>query len=153
MGALTMPLSTNEGRGAAWTILVVDDEPALLRLMEFMLRREGYTLLTATNGDEAIEVIYERRPDLIILDIMMPKRDGYQVTEMIRSSDDPAITSIPIVMLSAKAQDEDIVRGREMGVEEYITKPFEPEHLASVVAGILRDREAGGPAAAATAGR
>jgi len=111
------------------TILVVDDEPALLRLMEFMLSRWGYHLLTAMNGDEALDLVHAHRPDLLILDIMMPRKDGYQVAEAIRSDADPGIARIPIVLLSAQAQDTDIVRGMAEGVETYITKPFEPEYL------------------------
>lgn len=120
------------------TVLVVDDEPALLRLMEFMLARKGYGLLTAVNGDEALEVIRSRRPDLVILDVMMPRQDGYQVTEAIRADSDPAIARMPIILLSARAQDGDIVRGREAGAEIYITKPFAPEYLEAVVAALLR---------------
>ncbi|MBC8103313.1 MAG: response regulator [Cytophagales bacterium] len=122
----------------AATILVVDDEPALLRLMEFLLTRQGYHLITASNGEEALEVIRARRPDLIVMDIMMPKLDGYQVTEALRADPDPGLAAIPILMLSAKAQDEDIARGLEVGGEAYITKPFDPELLAVAVAAMLR---------------
>jgi CheY-like chemotaxis protein len=129
------------------TILVVDDEPALLRLMAFLLQRKGYGMLTATNGEEALRVLREHRPDLILLDIMMPRLDGYEVAKAIRS--DPVTADIPIVMLSAKAQNEDIERGRSVGVDTYITKPFDPEKLAETVAALL----AGDAAPPATANR
>jgi two-component system alkaline phosphatase synthesis response regulator PhoP/two-component system response regulator VicR len=114
---------------------VVDDEPAMLRLMEFIMQRKGYGMLTATNGEEALQVIRQQRPDLVLLDIMMPRLDGYEVAEAIRK--DPATAEIPIVMLSAKAQNEDIERGLAVGVDTYVTKPFDPEKLAETVAALL----------------
>ncbi len=119
-------------------ILVVDDEPALLRLMAFVLQKRGYTMVTAVNGDEALERAREHRPDLIVLDIMMPRRDGYQVAEALRA--DPEFAKTPIVMLAAKAQNEDIERGMEAGVDSFITKPFDLDHLADTVAAFLRNR-------------
>jgi CheY-like chemotaxis protein len=117
------------------TILVADDEPALLRLMEFVLQRQGYRMVTATNGEEALQAICERRPDLVVLDVMMPKMDGYEVARVMR--DDPDLADIPIVMLTAKAQDQDIERGLTAGVDIYITKPFDPERLAHAVSELL----------------
>jgi two-component system alkaline phosphatase synthesis response regulator PhoP len=123
----------------AHTILVVDDEPALLRLMAFVLQKQGYEMVTATNGEEALEIVAERHPDLVVLDIMMPRRDGYQVAEEMRAT--PALADIPIVMLSAKAQEEDIERGIEAGVNTYVTKPFAPEQLTRIVAALLAGEE------------
>jgi CheY-like chemotaxis protein len=123
------------------TILVVDDEPALLRLMEFVLDRQGYRLVTATNGEEALEQARASRPDVIVLDIMMPKLDGYQVAEALRA--DAELSGIPIIMLSAKAQEEDIERGVEAGVDRYITKPFSPEELAVIVSEYAGQRGGG----------
>lgn len=120
------------------TILVVDDEPALLRLMEFVLSKQGHTMLTATNGEEALEKVRAERPDLVVLDIMMPKLDGYHVAEALRA--DPEVSHIPIIMLSAKAQEEDIERGMEAGVDVYITKPFAPDEFAGIVAEHLAKR-------------
>lgn len=117
------------------TILVADDEPALLRLMEFMLAKQGHLLLTATNGEEALALARERRPDLVVLDIMMPKRDGYSVAAAIRA--DPQIQHMPIIMLTARAQEDDIARGIAVGVDTYITKPFSPEAFVRVVAAHL----------------
>lgn len=117
------------------TILVADDEPALLRLMEFVLAKQGHTLITATNGEEALAEARRQRPDLIVLDIMMPRMDGYQVAEAIRADDD--LKGTPIIMLSAKAQDEDIARGLEAGVDQYVTKPFSPDELTALVTNYL----------------
>ncbi len=122
----------------AQTVLVADDEPALLRLMEFLLKRQGYHLVTATNGEEALLKIRETRPDLVVLDIMMPKMDGYEVTERLRADPDPSLAATRILMLSAKAQDDDILRGIEAGSEAYVTKPFDPEMLTGAVAAMLR---------------
>lgn len=121
--------------GMAHRILVVDDEPALLRLMEFVLARQGHTMITATNGEEAVEAAREHRPDLVVLDIMMPRMDGYRVAETLRADEELART--PIIMLSAKAQEEDIQRGLAVGVDRYVTKPFAPDHLVELVAECL----------------
>lgn len=125
---------------AGATILVADDEPALLRLMSFVLQKQGYCMLTASNGEEALGIVRECRPDLVVLDIMMPRMDGFEVARAIRR--EPEIADTPIVMLSAKAQDEDIERGLSCGVDTYITKPFAPEQLAQVVADLLRGERA-----------
>lgn len=115
----------------AYRILVVDDEPPLVRLMEFILAKQGHTMLVATNGEEALATVRAEKPDLVLLDIMMPRIDGYEVARQIRA--DEAIKSTPIIMLSAKAQEDDIAKGIEVGVNEYITKPFAPANLVQVV--------------------
>lgn len=122
----------------AYKILVVDDEPTIVRLMEFILARQGHEMLVAVNGEEALEKIRAHAPDLVLLDIMMPRIDGYEVARLVRA--DPATAALPIIMLSAKAQEEDIRKGVEIGVDEYITKPFSPEHLVHVVADYLSRR-------------
>lgn len=119
----------------AYKILVVDDEPTIVRLMEFILARQGHEMLVAVNGEEALEKIRAHAPDLVLLDIMMPRIDGYEVARLLRA--DPATADLPIIMLSAKAQEEDIRKGVDIGVDEYITKPFSPEHLVHVVADYL----------------
>jgi CheY-like chemotaxis protein len=119
------------------TVLVADDEPALLRLMEYLLTREGHRLLTATNGDEALQIARDERPDLVVLDIMMPRQDGYMVAQAIRA--DTVIGKTPIIMLSARAQEEDIARGVAVGVDTYLTKPFSPEQLLELVATYLAE--------------
>jgi len=115
----------------AYKILVVDDEPTIVRLMEFILARQGHEMIVAVNGEEALEKIQSQHPDLLLLDIMMPRIDGYEVAQRLRA--DPATAALPIIMLSAKAQDEDIRKGVEVGVDEYVTKPFTPDHLVQVV--------------------
>ena len=114
-----------------YTILVADDEPPLLRLMEFIIAREGHVMVGAANGEEALAKARETRPDLVLLDIMMPRIDGYEVARRLRA--DSEFAKIPIIMLSAKAQEEDIRKGKEVGVDEYITKPFEPDYLAAMI--------------------
>jgi len=115
----------------AYKILVVDDEPPIVRLMEFILAREGYEMVVAVNGQEALLQVTAHKPDLILLDIMMPRIDGYEVARKLRA--DPKFCHIPIIMLSAKAQDEDVRKGIDVGVNEYITKPFSPQHLVTAV--------------------
>ena len=115
----------------AYKILVVDDEPTIVRLMEFILARQGHEMIVAVNVEEALEKIKSQHPDLVLLDIMMPRIDGYEVAQRLRA--DPATAALPIIMLSAKAQDEDIRKGVEVGVDEYVTKPFTPDHLVQVV--------------------
>lgn len=121
-------------------ILVVDDEPTLVRLMEFILAKQGHDMLAATNGEDALAMIRSERPDLVLLDIMMPRIDGYEVARTVRA--DSELRDIPIIMLSAKAQDHDIQKGIEVGVDEYITKPFAPEQLVHVVNEYLARRAA-----------
>jgi CheY-like chemotaxis protein len=133
--AMTEVQTTPSQPVAGATILVADDEPALLRLMAFVLQKQGHIMLTASNGEDALRMVRQHRPDLVVLDIMMPRLDGFEVAQTIRA--DPEIAGTPIVMLSAKAQDEDVQRGLAAGVDTYITKPFAPEQLAQVVADLL----------------
>lgn len=119
----------------AYKILVVDDEPPIVRLMEFILARQGHEMLVAVNGQEALDKVRTHQPDLVLLDIMMPRIDGYEVARTLRA--DPATADLPIIMLSAKAQEEDIQKGMDVGVNEYITKPFSPDQLVHVVGDYL----------------
>ncbi len=119
----------------AYKILVADDEPTIVRLMEFILARQGHEMIVAVNGEEALQKIRAEQPDLVLLDIMMPRIDGYEVAQQLRA--DPATARLPIIMLSAKAQEEDIRRGVEVGVDKYVTKPFSPEHLVHIVSEYL----------------
>jgi CheY-like chemotaxis protein len=116
-------------------ILICDDDPAILRVLQVNLEIEGYDVLPAQNGEEAVEVATEERPDLVILDIMMPRLDGYQACEKLKSNDDTK--DIPVVFLSAKAQQSDIQRGKDYGVADYLTKPFDPMDLLGVVERLL----------------
>ncbi|MBC8136026.1 MAG: response regulator [Fibrella sp.] len=123
------------GTPPASRILVVDDEPVIVRLMEFVLDRQGYNVRTASDGEEALQVVGEFQPELIILDVMMPRKDGYTVAEAIRADPDHAL--VPIIMLSAKAQDADVEQGLAAGANLYLTKPFEPDGLLEIVAQCL----------------
>jgi DNA-binding response OmpR family regulator len=115
----------------AQRILICDDDPAILRVLEVNLEVEGYDVLLAHHGEEAYEVAVAEKPDLIILDIMMPRLDGYQTCEKLKATDETK--DIPVIFLSAKAQQSDIDRGREYGVADYLTKPFDPTDLLDVV--------------------
>lgn len=112
-------------------VLICDDDPVILRLLQVNLELEGYEVLAAHNGEEALEMALAEHPDLVILDIMMPRLNGYEAAEVLKSSDDTS--GIPVIFLSAKAQQSDIEQGRSYGVDEYLTKPFDPAHLLEVV--------------------
>lgn len=121
------------------TILVVDDDPLVLRLVQASLERGGFQVVLASDGEEGYEAVLGEHPDLIISDIMMPKVDGFEFARMVRA--DPLVSSTPIVMLSAKTEEEDIVKGFELGADDYITKPFSPKQLVARIGAILRRRE------------
>lgn len=116
-------------------LLVVDDEPNLLRAVEACLRSEGFDVLTARNGPEALARIAGSVPDLVVSDIRMPGMDGYQLAQQIRSS--PRTALVPIVFLSAKDETADRIEGFRTGVDAYLTKPFEPDELVAVIRNIL----------------
>jgi len=117
-------------------ILIVEDEAALLRLTQALLLDEGYNVQAANNGGAALRALEVSRPDLIISDIMMPEMDGYALYDAVRSR--PEWTTIPFIFLTAKAEKTDIRRGKELGAEDYITKPFDPEDLIAAVRGRLQ---------------
>jgi DNA-binding NarL/FixJ family response regulator len=116
-------------------LLVVDDDPGLLMAVSETLRSEGYDVITARRGAEALVRVAESLPDLIISDIRMPEMNGYQLVRNLRSA--PHTRLIPIVFLTAKDETADRIAGFRTGVDAYITKPFEPDELTAVVAGIL----------------
>jgi len=116
---------------AAPRILVVDDDPVILRLLQVNFRLEGFEVLSASRGDEAIGVAKEQHPDVIVLDVMMPGIDGYEACR--RLKEDPETADAPVIFLSARAQDADRERGYALGVVAYVTKPFDPAMLVDVV--------------------
>ena len=116
-------------------ILICDDDPAILRVLQVNLEVEGYEALLAHHGEEALEIADREHPDLIILDIMMPRLDGYQTCERLKASD--ATKDIPVVFLSAKAQESDIEKGKQYGVAAYLTKPFDPDTLVETIEELL----------------
>jgi len=117
-------------------VLVCDDDPAILRVLEVNLEIEGYEVFTAHDGQQAVDIATAEHPDLVVLDIMMPRLDGYQACEKIKENE--ATAEIPVIFLSARAQLSDIERGRSFGVSEYLTKPFDPMELLDVVARLIR---------------
>ena len=112
-------------------ILIVDDEAALRQVLEDRLLDEGFIVTKAVNGKEGLSLALEKRPDLILLDIMMPELNGYQVCKKIKEDD--SLKNIPVVMLTAKAQESDKFWGLETGADDYITKPFEFKSLLKTI--------------------
>jgi len=112
-------------------ILAVDDEPNILMSIEFILEMEGYQVHTARDGDEALEVAEEVRPDLILLDINMPRKDGYEVCRILREREHLAGTKV--IMLTAKGQTLERKKGLEVGANEYVTKPFSADELLNAI--------------------
>ncbi|NBC27874.1 MAG: response regulator [Bacteroidetes bacterium] len=121
---------------SANTILVVDDEQDLLDLIEYNLMKEGYRVLKAVNGIEALEVAKEQNPDLVLLDIMMPKMDGLEVCEKMRSDSD--LHHIPIIFLTARGDEKTEVEGLDLGADDYVTKPISTTKLISRIKAVLR---------------
>ncbi|MGH2528237.1 MAG: response regulator [Actinomycetota bacterium] len=121
-------------------ILIVDDDPVILRLLQINFRLEGYEVDSASRGDEALRRAREAVPDVVVLDIMMPGVDGFDVLRQLK--EDPASRDVPVILLSARSQDEDRLRSYALGVEVYVTKPFDPAHLVEIVRRVLAGRPA-----------
>lgn len=117
-------------------ILTVDDEKHIVRLIQVNLERQGYEVVTANDGREALEKVDSERPDLVILDVMMPYMDGFEVLQNMKRN--PSTRDIPVIMLTAKAQDADVFKGWQSGVDCYLTKPFNPMELISFVQRIFK---------------
>ncbi len=115
------------------TILAVDDEPHVLRLLKANLESSGYKVLTAQDGEEALEIVAREMPDLVILDLMLPKMDGYAVCRRIRD-----FSAVPVIMLTARSAEVDLVHGFEVGADDYLTKPFSVTELLMRVQAVLR---------------
>jgi two-component system alkaline phosphatase synthesis response regulator PhoP len=122
------------------TILVVDDEPHIVRLVRDYLERAGLVVLTASRGDEALRVARTRHPDLVVLDLGLPGVDGLDVTKALRR--EPATAALPIIVLTARGDESDRIVGLELGADDYVTKPFSPRELAARVKAVLRRAEA-----------
>ncbi len=114
-------------------ILVVDDEERMLRFLRLNLEHDGFQVIEATKGHEALDKMRTDLPDLILLDIMLPDLDGFEVLKMVRE-----ISNIPVIMLTAKGEEDDRVKGLELGADDYVTKPFSPRELVSRVKAVLR---------------
>jgi CheY-like chemotaxis protein len=119
-----------------FTILVVDDDPVIQKLLSVNFEMEGYRVVTASDGEEALDRVLSEAPAVVVLDVMMPKVDGIEVLRRIRAN--PGMGSTPVLLLSAKAQAKDIEDGMAAGADAYLTKPFEPLDLLDRVALLLR---------------
>jgi two-component system, OmpR family, alkaline phosphatase synthesis response regulator PhoP len=117
-------------------ILVVDDEKDILELVEYNLSKEGYSVACVTTGELALDAIEREKPDLVLLDLMLPGVDGYEVVRRLRQ--DPETAGIPVIMLTARGEESDVVAGLELGAEDYVTKPFSPTVLAARIRNVLR---------------
>ena len=129
----------------ASTVLIVEDDPHTVEVVRLYLRRDGHTVLTASNGKDGLRMAQESAPDLVVLDLMLPGKSGLEVCRELRRESD-----VPIVMLTARVEEEDRVAGFEFGADDYVTKPFSPRELAARIRAVLRrtaqDREENSPA-------
>ena len=119
-------------------VLAADDDEDILDLVAFRLERSGYTVIVARDGEEALELAATELPDLAVLDVMMPKVDGFEVTRRLRA--DEATSRMPIILLTARSQDADVQQGFEAGADDYLRKPFSPDELRARVQAILGRR-------------
>jgi DNA-binding response OmpR family regulator len=117
------------------TVLIADDEPSMLVTLEFLMQREGYHVLLAHDGDEALAQLRAHRPDIVLLDVMMPGKTGFEVCQALRA--DEALARTKVLLLSAKGRDIDIAQGLGVGADAYMTKPFSTRELAARVRGLL----------------
>jgi len=117
-------------------ILVVDDEPRMRRFMRMNLDLEGYRVIEAENGLEAVNRVRDDLPDMVLMDVMMPEMDGFEALRLIRET-----STVPVIMLTVKGEEDDRVRGLELGADDYVTKPFSPRELASRIKAVLRRAE------------
>jgi len=116
-------------------ILVADDEPNIVISLEYLLKREGYTVVIARDGQEAVDAILREQPDLVLLDVMMPKKTGFEVCQEVRGHD--SVQGTKILMLTAKGRDTDVAKGLALGADDYMTKPFATRELVQKVADML----------------
>ena len=118
-------------------ILIVDDEPNILISLEYLMKREGYEVLVAHDGEEAMDVLRRERPRLVLLDVMMPKKTGFEVCQELRA--DESLKDTPVLMLTAKGRDTDMAKGLALGASAYVTKPFATKELVQKVRELLGD--------------
>jgi two-component system KDP operon response regulator KdpE len=136
-----MAMVTSEGK----LILIVDDEPKMIRFVRMNLELEGYQVAEGSNGLAALEKVRDELPDLVLLDVMMPEMDGFETLARLRE-----ISTVPVIMLTVKGDEEDRIRGLELGADDYVTKPFSPRELASRIRAVLRRAEMPSPVAKTT---
>jgi DNA-binding response OmpR family regulator len=116
-------------------VLIADDEPNIVASLEFLMEQAGYEVKVAANGQEALELAASFRPDLVLLDVMMPGKNGYEVCQSIKS--DPATRAVKVIMLSAKGRDIEVAKGLELGADAYVTKPFSTRDLVAQIRDML----------------
>ena len=116
-------------------VLIADDEPNIVISLEFLMKREGHQVLLARDGEEALRLIRSERPQLVLLDVMMPRKNGFEVCQAVRA--DEALAGIKIVLLTAKGRDTDVAKGTALGADAYLTKPFSTKELAARVRELL----------------
>jgi len=116
-------------------ILAVDDDDGIRRMVQVHLKRAGYTVITARDGQEAVEKARAEQPDAIVMDVMMPRMTGFEALDVLKA--DPQTAGIPVILLTAESRDEDLFTGWSRGVHAYLTKPFRPEELIAGVQGVL----------------
>ncbi|HMS85995.1 MAG TPA: response regulator transcription factor [Nitrospira sp.] len=133
---LPRTLTAIMGTATGKKILIIEDEQDIVQLVQHYLQKEGFRSVTATSGIEAVKKVKEEKPDLIILDLMLPELDGLEVCKRVRSNPDTAL--LPIIMLTAKAEESDTIVGLELGADDYVTKPFSPKALIARVKALLR---------------
>lgn len=121
-------------------ILVADDEPNIVISLEYLLKRESYSVVVARDGQEALDAIVREMPDLVLLDVMMPKKTGFEVCQEVRAND--ALQGVKILMLTAKGRDTDLAKGTALGADAYMTKPFSTRELVQKVAELLGETPA-----------
>jgi DNA-binding response OmpR family regulator len=114
-------------------VLIVDDEPRIIKFLKLRLKASGYEVLTATSGLEALEQVQDQEPDLLVLDVVMPGMDGFETLKQVR-----AVSSVPVIILSAKETDTDKVKGLELGADDYLAKPFSPDELIARIKAVRR---------------
>ncbi len=130
------PASPIENKASDKKILIVDDEPFILKSLTFVLKKEGFLVDSATNGMEAKEKIQEVKPDIVFLDVMMPKMNGLEVCQWMRQ--DPVLKNIYVIILTAKGQEADREKGLKIGADEYMTKPFSPSFVVNRIRELLK---------------
>lgn len=129
-------------QGTTQRVLVVDDDKEIVRLVRAYLEQAGFQVLIAYDGEMALHTLRRDRPDLVVLDLMLPDRDGWDITRLVRS--DQSLASLPIIMLTARVEDTDKIVGLELGADDYITKPFNPREVVARVRSVLRRSQPGG---------
>jgi two-component system KDP operon response regulator KdpE len=117
-------------------VLVVDDDPRIVKFLEVKLKASGYGVLTANSGFEALEQVEAQEPDLVVLDVLMPRKDGFETLKELRAS-----SSVPVIVLSAKEADTDKIKGLELGADDYLAKPFSPDELVARIEAVRRRLE------------